>query len=334
MYRFVLLSLCLSLSAIAQNTANPSNVPASPPSVGSEPVGTSATPAPSSAPPQADTATTTPSGRAQDQRESEAKREREGKDPLLDLPPLPNDPRVSVIGGKVISVDRIMDRIELQPFGGKKTEIAFDVRTQVSRDGIKIASKEIHPGDRVYADTLLDKERRVFAKSIRVVTKLRDTDRGHGQVIAYDAASGKLTMRDELVSQPLSLHLTRDTVIRKNDAPGSIADLQPGALIAVSFTPGGEGQVQELSVLAVPGSSFIFAGPVTHLDLSNHLLVVSNKTDGKSYDIDYDPARAGALKDVREGADVTVNAEFDGKRYVAQNVSLTPESKQPPSTEH
>ena len=262
------------------------------------------------------------------QREADAQRERDGKDALLDLPALPKDPKVSLIGGKVISVDRILDRIEIQPFGGKKTAVNFDVRTQVYRDGVKVPPKEIHPGDRVYADTLLNNDHHVFAKNIRVVTKLRDTDRGHGQVVSYDSGSGKLIMRDELISQALTLHVSRDTVIRKNDAPGSVSDLQPGSLIAVGFTPGGEGIVQEISVLAVPGSTFIFAGPVTHLDLSTHLLVVANKTDGKSYELDYDPARLTSSRDVREGSEVTINATFDGKRYVAQSVSLTPQPNQ------
>jgi hypothetical protein len=325
MYRLMLIALLVSLAA-AQSSTSPSDG-----SNPSTPAGTAAA-APTSSTQTAPTASTPPMSSAEKERESNAKREREGTDTLLDLPALPKDPKVSLIGGKVLSVDRIMDRIEIQPFGGKKTELAFDVRTQVYRDGVKIAPKEIQAGDRVYADTLLDKDRRVFAKSIRVVTRLRDTDRGHGQVVSYDSANGKLTMRDELVSRPLTLHVTRDTVIRKDQEPGSAGDLQPGSLISVSFTPGGEGIVQEISILAVPGSSFTFAGPVTHLDLSIHLLVVANKTDGKSYDLDFDPVRVAAAKDIHEGADVTVNATFDGRRYVAQNVTLTPEAKQSPET--
>ena len=327
MCRLLLIMLLVSLAA-AQSSTSPSDTASNPAAT------TSTAPPPAVSSSQAASAASAPAKDSpQAQRESEAKREREGTDSLLDLPPLPKDSQLALIGGKVVSVDRIMDRIEIQPFGGKKTELAFDVRTQAYRDGVKIPLKEIHPGDRVYADTLLDKDRRVFAKSIRVITKLRDTDRGHGQVMTYDAANGKLTMRDELVSRPLTLHVTRDTTIRKDQETGSVADLKPGALIAVVFTPGGAGAVQEISVLAVPGSSFIFAGPVTHLDLSTHLLVVANKTDGKSYELDYDPARLASARDIREGTDVTVNATFDGKRYVAQNVSLTPEAKQSPQPE-
>lgn len=220
-----------------------------------------------------------------------------------------------------------MDRIAIQPFGGNKTEVGFDVRTQVYRDGASIAIKDLRPGDRVYADTLLDNGR-VFAKSIRVVTKARDAERAHGQVVSYDAANGKFIMRDELLPEPVTLHLTNATVIRKGEEPGSTADLIPGTLVSVTFIPGGQGLVQQLSVLAVPGTSFVFSGPVTRLNLATHLLVVANKTDGKSYEIDYDPARLGASKDLREGSDVNVSATFDGQRYIAQTVRVIPEPSQ------
>jgi hypothetical protein len=321
MYRIMLLVLLAGIAA-AQNS------PTSQPIPGNQPAAGEASPA-SAAPatPGAQTAPAASQSQADPSRAESAQREREGKDPLFDLPPLPKDSRVSLIGGRIVSIDRILDRIELQPFGGKKTDLAFDVRTQFFRDGARIAAKDIRPGDRVYADTLLDNNRRVFAKSIRVVTRLRDNDRGHGQVVSYDPGSGKLVMRDELLSRPLTLHLTRDTVIRKDQGQGSINDLKAGSLIAVSFTPGGEGLVKEVSVLAVPGTSFVFAGPITHLDLASHLLIVANKTDGKTYEIDYDPGRLQINKDVREGSEVNVDATFDGQRYVAQNVSLIPESK-------
>lgn len=323
MYRFMVI-MCLAGLAAAQSPSTATN----PNSISGNNGGAISAPS-SSAQPAAATSSRQSANTGREA-ETNAKGERDGNDPLLDLPALPKDSRVSLIGGKVVNVDRIMDRIEIQPFGGKKTELAFDVRTQVYRDGVRIGPKDVHPGDRVYADTLLDSDRRVFAKTIRVVTRLRDTDRGHGQVIDYDAASGKLVIRDELLTRPLTLHLTRDTLIHKDQGSGSINDLKPGTLVAVSFVPGGEALVQELSILAVPGSTFIFSGPVTHLDFSTHLLVVANKTDGKIYELDYDPARLGPHKDLREGSDVTVDATFDGRRYVAQKLQLIPEGQSPP----
>jgi hypothetical protein len=310
MCRFIVVLLFAGL-AFAQSSTSPDSgstnpaVPAADSSSGSSNSATQAAPATSSA--QADS----------------AQREREGKDALFDLPPVPKDARVSLIGGKVVKVDQIMDRIAIQPFGGNKTELAFDVRTQVHRDGASIAIKDLRPGDRVYVDTLSDNGR-VFAKSIRVVTKAREAERAHGQVVSYDAANGKFIMRDELLSEPVTLHLSQDTVIRKGQETGSTADLIPGALVSVTFIPGGQGIVKELSVLAVPGTSFTFSGLVMRLNLATHLLVVANKTDGKSYEIDYDPARLGTKKDLREGSEVSVSATFDGQRYTAQTVSVIP----------
>ncbi len=262
-----------------------------------------------------------------------ARAERQGPDALLDLPPLPEE-KLSLIGGKVVRVDRVLERMEVQPFGEKKkTEFAFDIRTQVTRDGAKIPVKDIKPGDRVYADTQPDSQNRVFAKNIRVVTKQAAADTGHGQIVSYDASSGKLVIRDELVPQPVTLQLTRDTVIRKDQSAGSTADLQPGSLVSVSFIPGGNTVASQVTVLAVPGASFVFAGPVTHLDLSSHLLAVANQTDGKTYDIQFDPGKTGVKRDLREGSNVSVNATFDGHNYVANQVSVVPEGNASPKQE-
>src|SRR5690242_7865165 len=56
-------------------------------------------------------------------------------DPLLDLPPLLPG-KVTLIGGTVISLDEVMNRMVLLPFGGKqKMRVRFDTRTHFYRDG-------------------------------------------------------------------------------------------------------------------------------------------------------------------------------------------------------
>ena len=295
---------------LAQTSANPSETPAPPDATSTSGPENSATMSPAS-----------------EAASPDAAREREEtRDSLLDLPSLAKD-KVTLIGGRVVKVDRVLDRMEVQAFGGKRIELNFDVRTQVSRDGVKVAAKEIRPGDRVYMDTVLN-DRKPFAKSIRIVTT-RGPMNGHGQVLAYDPGSGKLTLRDELFAQPVTLRLTPETVIRKDQGTGSPADLQPGTLVAVSFTPGGEGVTREVSVLAVPGSSFAFSGPVTYLNLASHLLAVANKSDGRTYDIAFAPNTSGISRDLQEGADVTVNAAFDGKHYVAQNITVNTTASKP-----
>ena len=314
MYRFIVVMLFASL-AFAQSSTHPHRGSTNPP----VPTADSAA-SPSKSATQSEPLSTS-------SQQDSAQREREGKDPLFDLPPLPNDRRVSLIGGRVLKLDQIRDRIAIQPFGGNKTEVAFDVRTQVYRDGASIAIKDLRPGDRVYADTLLDNGR-VFARSIRVVTKAPEAERARGQIVSYDVANGRLIMRDELLTELVTLHLTKDTAIRKGQESGSTADLTPGTLVSATFVPGGQGLVQELSVWAVPGTSFVFSGMVKRLNLATHLLVVANESDGKSYEIDYDPARVAGNKDLREGSEVSVNAIFDGQRYIAHSLSVVPEPSQ------
>ena len=87
-------------------------------------------------------------------------------DPLLDVPPLPKG-KATLVGGRVGKIDPIRNRITVEPFGGgDKMKVFFDERTHIYRDGTETTQANIHKGDRVYVDTLLDGPR-VFARNIR-----------------------------------------------------------------------------------------------------------------------------------------------------------------------
>src|SRR5205085_9972973 len=76
-------------------------------------------------------------------------------DPLLDVPPLPKG-KVTLVGGNVLKIDPIRNRLQVQPFGAKdKMKISFDERTRVFRDGRETTQASIRKGDRVYLDTML-----------------------------------------------------------------------------------------------------------------------------------------------------------------------------------
>lgn len=245
-------------------------------------------------------------------------------DPLLDLPPVPGK-NVSLVGGTVVRVDPIRDHVLVRPFGGKTMPLAYDVRTQFYRDGVASSSQNLQPGDRVYADTVLDGTR-IFAKAIRVQTATSAGD-GHGQVISYDDSTQTLILRDELSSRPVAFHVAQDTAIRRDNQNGTTADLQPGTLVAIQFVAAGnKDRASEISILAMPGSDFVFSGPVTHLDLSSHLLAVANRSDSKLYDIAFEPALFD-LSQLHEGSDVTVTAKFDGTHYAASAITVN----QPPA---
>jgi hypothetical protein len=98
----------------------------------------------------------------------------------------------------------------------------------------------------------------------------------------------------------------------------------PGTLVAIKFGPqqNGGDVAQELSVLAVPGSSFTFAGRITSLDLRLGVLVLDSSTNHKTYEIYFDPSVLASNDKLREASDVTVITRFDGNRYVARTLTV------------
>ncbi|MGZ4733649.1 MAG: hypothetical protein ACXVZH_16065 [Terriglobales bacterium] len=242
----------------------------------------------------------------------------QGPDPLLDLPRLKQS-RASLIGGTLGNIDRLRGRFILRLFGGGKLTIVFDPRTQFVHEGKAANAQDMHAGDRVYVETVLDGTA-VFAKTIHVFTGAAQGTTV-GQIIAYDAAQGSLSIRDQLSSRPVQFHVTSKTIITG-------AGVGPGALVQVSFVGGkGPALVREIVVLAAPGSVFTFAGRITFLDFASHELVLASATDNR-YEIQFNPAtiEADAREHLQEGASVTVAARFNGQRYVAESVTVLPHS--------
>ncbi len=239
-------------------------------------------------------------------------------DPLLDLPPLPKG-QVSLVGGKVVGVDRVRNKVTVEAFGGKKMKFGFDERTHIYRDGRETTEVGIRKGDRVYVDAQLVGST-AFARNIRVMEKSGPAD-AQGQIVRYDASRGAIVLRDALSSEPATFRLSPDTVVRGKAS--SVSELREGALVSVTFTPdsGKEGIAREITVIARPGETFTFAGDVMHLDMRSGIIVVRNRSDGKSYEIQFDPASQGS-SNLAVGSEVTVAAEFNGTGYRARNVTL------------
>ena len=244
--------------------------------------------------------------------------ERENYDPLLDLPPLPRN-QVTLIGGTVVRLDEIMNRMVVQPFGGKqKMNVAFDTRTHFYQDGKAITEREIKQGQRIYLDTMLNGNK-VFAKTIWIQTAV-ESGVGQGQIIDFDDGKQVLTVRDELSSQPLKMRLSSGVVIRKGEQPASKSDLVQGALVALTFGP--QREVQQVTVLATPGTAFTFSGRVTYVDMSRKMIAIDNRSDRKKYDVSVNAIPQSVLRQVREGSEISLSAVFDGNQYDAR--SLTP----------
>lgn len=233
-------------------------------------------------------------------------------DPLLDLPQL-RETRTSLIGGVVESVDLVRDRLMLRPFGGRRLEIAFDPRTQFTRGGETANVQSLHRGDRVHIETVLQNNR-VFARRIHLSSDI-SLGEAQGQVIRYDAAARQFTMRDELSSRPIQFALPEGT---------GNADLSPGTLVRVRFQPdAGRAVARDILVLAVPGSAFTFVGRVINLNLVTRELVLASSTDHHKYQIQFNPAQVEPREDLREGAEVSIIARFDGEHYVAESVTVS-----------
>ena len=261
---------------------------------------------------------------SQQQMNSAAERERSGADPLLDLPPLPNG-KMTVIGGTVAKLDPVRDRLVLRPFGGKdEMKIAFDLRTQITQNGQRASLKDIKPGSRVYADTMLKGEQ-VFAKNIRIQGISGQGD-ARGQVVAYDQQNGVLSLREQVSPEPVRLKVTPRTQVEISRKPATIAELRPGALVVINFAAGTErmGEAQRIQVLANPGESFKFVGKITFVDMRAKHFAIRNQSDGETYDITLGPVPATTARNLREGQNAIVDAIFNGQTYEARGIEITP----------
>lgn len=244
---------------------------------------------------------------------------------LPDLPALP-EAKATLIGGTILKLDRVQDRITLQLFGGGKTMAWFDGRTQVFRDGQPALLASLKSGERVYLDTILF-DGMEFARSIRLRTA-SNLGESQGIIVAYRENRNELVLRDMTAPQLLRLRLTNSTQIVKGDRASSSSELVPGTLVAIRFAADGERRdtVQQISILAEQDSIFTFVGTVQFLDLHAGLLVLSSSTNHKTYEIHLDPSIPVDMS-LREGAEVSAIVRFDHNRYVARDLTVQASSQ-------
>ena len=237
---------------------------------------------------------------------------------LPDLPSLPHR-KASLIGGTIQRVDRVRDQLTVQVFGGGKMKVLFDTRTQIYAGSTLGSAPDLHTGDRVYLDTILDGSA-VFARNIRLATSVTGGN-SQGVVVSYRADKNELLVRDLLAPEPVRLRLTTRTQVVQDGHAASAGELVPGTLVEVSFAAAREGrEAQQVSILAVPGSSFTFGGVVAFLDLHIGLMVLTSSSDHKTYEIYLDPSAIAVDERLHPGADVTAVANYDGSRYVARSL--------------
>jgi len=221
----------------------------------------------------------------------------------------------SIEGIHHAKLDPIRDRAVVRAFGGRDFTIDFDGCTKVMRAEMAVSTREIRPGARIYADTIVVNAR-IFAKTIRIepspaVGEVR------GQVTNYDPTTGVLSVRDALSPEPLRVHITPETAIRGGDRPAQASQLAVGTLVKIGFRGGAEGagQAQKVDILAQPGSTFTFAGKITFVDVRTGYVAIADRAEGNSYEVAVDRLTPKVKLRLKEGTDVIIHAQFDGQKY-------------------
>ncbi len=77
---------------------------------------------------------------------------------------------------------------------------------------------------------------------------------------------------------------------------------------------------REITVLATPGSVFVFKRTISALDMHSGTLVVDDPLDEKGHH-SFNSVRLPVSHNLHQGDRVMVTAEFDGTRYVATPIT-------------
>jgi|SRR5580658_266991 hypothetical protein len=248
----------------------------------------------------------------------------------VDLPPLPPLPRgkSTIVGGEILNVDPVRDSLILRVFGKEKMKILFDERTQVYRDGKKTSLFELGRADHASVQTVSDGTS-VYAISVHVLSHSPEGEY-KGRVRSYNSDTRELTINSALSHEPFTLLVPLNTPIARvgqaalsSQASGT-SDLVKGALISVKFESDskGRGVVSQMSILATPGSAFVFSGNLSTLDVHSGTLVLIDPRDNESYQVFFDSSRLTISHDLHLGDHVVVTTTYDGDRYVANTITV------------
>src|ERR1035438_8045459 len=101
----------------------------------------------------------------------------------------------------------------------------------------------------------------------------------------------------------MDAHVAREgQAASPSELPGP-SDLVKGALISVKFQSDkqGRGVASQITILAIPGSAFVFSGNLSSLDMHSGFFVLVDPRDEKSYQIFFDSARLPASQRLQIG---------------------------------
>lgn len=243
------------------------------------------------------------------------------------------DGKVSLVRGVLKRVDPIHDQFVVQAFGGGEIKIGFDGQTKfLSSASTLVASTasastpdalNIPAGSVVSLDVVTEGGR-LFAKSVRTGTA--SPAEINGQVVGYDPTRSRLTLRDAASMKEFSLRINPGTSILNQGHAIPPQALATGMLVRAHFSVK-ENAASDVEVLAERGSTYTFEGRVIALDLRSREVSLSNDSDQSLRELAFGSLDANSLKLLHEGAEVAIQAEFDGDVYNVRSVTAVRQSQ-------
>jgi hypothetical protein len=224
--------------------------------------------------------------------------------------------KTTLVRGVVKRVDPVHDQLLIHVFGGGVLRVAFDTRTELVHDNARTQLNNIPSGSVVSVDTVMD-HGKLFARTVRLAAP--SVGELSCQVVHYDAAKSQLMVRDAASSENIALRVTSNTTVINRGQPSSPQALSPGMLVRVKFA---QSTASNVEILAERGSTFSFTGRVVAVDLRTRVVALSNASDQSIRELAISTLDPTSMRLLREGADVSIQADFDGDRYNARSVTL------------
>ena len=235
-----------------------------------------------------------------------------------DLFPAPKlDGKVTLVRGVLKRVDPIHDQFVLQAFGGRDIKIGFDGQTKLVSDTPGMGLTNIPAGSVISLDVVTEGGR-LFAKSVR--TGAVSPAEVNGQVLGYDPTRARLNLRDAMSMKEFSLRIDPTTSVMNQGHSIAPQALAPGMLVRARFSSK-DNAASQVEVLAERGSTYTFEGRVIALDLRSHVVSLSNDSDQSLRELAFGSLDSSSLKLLHEGAEVAIQAEFDGDAYNVRSVT-------------
>lgn len=242
------------------------------------------------------------------------------------MPPLPSG-NSTILGGAIADVDPVLDRFTLRIVGEKPMRILYDERTQVFLNGDRIPLNQLRSSEHASVQTTLDGTS-VFAISVHILSQLHQGDY-RGEITSFDPSTGDLELVSGKGGASVRIRVTSDTKIERtgqssiSSTESGPADLQRGTLVAIQFDPDGKGRglATHIALLATPGARLVFSGNLIALDMRAGSMMLLDRRDNRSYRLAFDPGTMALPQNLHAGQSVRVTAEYDGTRYLAQDVS-------------